>query len=88
LPRIIPAGLPVRFVRWHQRPGGETLHHRYILTELGGVSLLHGFDEGPPSETNEINIQSKDAYDLRWAQYAGAPPAFDWADEVPIVGAK
>lgn len=84
----IPAGLPVRFVRWHQRLGGETLHHRYILTELGGVSLLHGFDEGPPGETNEINIQSKDAYDLRWAQYAGDPPAFDLADDVTIVGAK
>jgi hypothetical protein len=86
--RIIPAGLHVRFVRWHQRPGGETLHHRYILTELGGVSLLHGFDEGPPGETNEINIQSKNAYDLRWAQYAGNRPAFELADEITIAGTK
>lgn len=86
--RIIRAGMGVRFVRWHQRSGGETLHHRYILTELGGLSLLHGFDEGPAGETNEINIQSKDTYALRWAQYAGDPPAFDLADEVTVAGAK
>ena len=52
------------------------------------MSLLHGFDEGPPGQTNEINIQSKNAYDLRWAQYAGNRPAFDLADEITIAGTK
>src|SRR5262249_53913086 len=35
----LPPGLTVSFVRWNERGGGEKLHNRYVLTDLGGVSL-------------------------------------------------
>lgn len=46
LANLIPAGLTVRFVRWTSRQGGQPLHNRYVLTDLGGVSFQHGLDDG------------------------------------------
>ena len=39
LPPIIPEGLTLTVYRWTERAGGEKLHNRYILTDIGGVSF-------------------------------------------------
>ena len=52
-----------------QNIGGEKLHNRYILTDLGGCSFGVGLDEGSGSESDEITLLSKEVYDLRWRQY-------------------
>jgi hypothetical protein len=38
---IIPRGMQVQFTRWKQ----DQLHNRFILTDVGGVTFLHGLDE-------------------------------------------
>ena len=40
--RIIPTGLTITLFQWQEKPGGQKLHNRYILTDLGGVSFYHG----------------------------------------------
>jgi hypothetical protein len=40
------SGVSVEFVRWRQKAGGDKLHNRYVLTDIGGVSLGVGLDEG------------------------------------------
>jgi hypothetical protein len=77
LPRCIPAGLRLRVCRLRQRPAGERLHNRYILTDLGGVVFGVGLDEGDAGDTDDINLLDRSQYEERWRQYANDPSAFD-----------
>jgi hypothetical protein len=76
----LPFGISVEFRRWRQRSGGEQLHNRYVLTDLGGVALGTGLDEGDAGETDDVNLLTRTQYELRWSQYVGTPGAFDPVD--------
>lgn len=85
----IPSGMRVEFCRWSQRAGGEKLHNRYVLTELGGISLGIGLDEGSSGETDDFLLLSQSQYMQRWSQYVGTSVAFDLVDTPkPVVGTK
>ncbi len=77
--KLIPNGLQVTLYQWCQRPGGQRLHNRYILTDLGGVSFHHGLDAGADGETDDLARLDIDQYHLRCGQYDPASPAFDLA---------
>jgi len=51
-----------------QRQGGQEIHNRYLLTDLGGITFGHGLDEG--SSTDDIALMNKDVYSIRWSEYA------------------
>jgi hypothetical protein len=89
LGRHIPAGLRVKLRQWTPRSGGEALHNRYILTDLGGLIFSHGLDEGRAGETDDVNVMDLDQYILRWSQYVGDTPAFDSKEEpLVVIGSK
>ena len=94
LPREFPADLEVMIRRLGERQGGERLHNRYILTELGGVSLGVGLDEpDDPSVadavTDDLSLLAGDQYGVRWRQYAGDPPEFHQrGGPITIVGTR
>ena len=50
----LPKGYSVEFARLKQREGGEKLHNRYVLTDLGGVSLGAGLDVGGAGESDDL----------------------------------
>jgi len=77
--KVIPTGLTVSFFQWQERPGGQRLHNRYILTDLGGVAFQHGLDTGAAGETDDITRLGSEQYALRCAQYNITAPAFDQA---------
>jgi hypothetical protein len=77
IPPLIPIDATVRLRRLTQKGGGEKLHDRFILTNLGGVTFTVGLDEGNQGETTAIHLLDPDEYKLRWGQYMGNPPAFD-----------
>ena len=70
-----------------QRSGGEKLHNRYLLTEIGGVSLGLGLQETlerDHGETDDICRLSSTQHEMRWGQYVSAR-AFDLvADPIEI----
>ena len=68
----------IRVVRWEQRGGGEKLHDRYFLTNIGGIKFSQGIDKGQLGETTDLDILNKEQYELRWNQYLNTP-AFDLA---------
>ena len=84
LSKCIPMNIRVKLVRWKQRLGGEKLHNRYILTDIGGVKFTIGLDDGQAGETDEITLLPRETYELRWKQYASNEPAFDFVDEIYI----
>lgn len=76
---VISNGLKVTLYQWRERPGGQKLHNRYILTDLGGVSFHHGLDTGADGETDDLTRLDLDQYLFRCKQYDPAAPAFDSA---------
>ena len=45
LARHIPRGTTLTVFFWQSRPGGEQMHARYLLTEMGGMHFDFGLDE-------------------------------------------
>jgi len=86
LPRIIPKSLTLAVRRWKNRVGGERLHNRYILTDVGGVQFGVGLDEGDPGATDDVTLLSAEAYRRRLEAYIGSARAFDLEGEVEIRG--
>ena len=85
----LPRGIIVEFVRWRGKSGGEKLHNRYVLTDIGGVSLGIGLDAGAPGETDDLLVLPRAQYELRWAQYVAENGAFECVDRpLKIVGTK
>jgi len=80
LPYQVPKGLKVKFVVWKQRPNGEKLHNRYLLTDLFSVMFGTGVDQADDpagQETDDITALSESQHHTRRNQYTGASPAFD-----------
>ena len=89
LPREFPPGQAVVIRRLGERTGGEKLHNRYILTELGGVSLGAGLDEREAGATDDLNLLDSDQYRRRWVQYGREPSEFEQLeDAITIVGGR
>lgn len=78
-PRL-PQGITVEFARWRQRDGGDKLHNRFVLTDLGGVSLGVGLDAGKAGETDDLLLLPRAQYERRWEQYVGDNVAFERID--------
>jgi hypothetical protein len=72
----IPDGLKVALYQWQKQPGGQALHNRYILSDLGGVSFHHGLDTGADGETDDLTRLDLDQYRIRRKEYDTAAPAF------------
>ena len=85
--RIIPKGLKVTVFQWKERPNGQKLHNRYILTDLGGVSFHHGLDTGKEGEIDDITLLNLEQYNLHCSQYNSATQTFEEASPpLEIVG--
>ena len=77
LPRRLPSGQDVTICRLTERPRGEKLHNRYVLTELGGVSFGASLTEAGNGATDDLSLLDRQVYRDRWQQYASDVPAFD-----------
>jgi hypothetical protein len=76
----LPIGCTVEFARLRQRPGGEKLHNRYVLTDLGAVLLGLGLDAGGTGESDDFVLLPRAQYERRWSQYVADNGAFECVD--------
>jgi hypothetical protein len=85
LPRLLPRGISVTFVRWIEKLHGLQFHERYILTELGGVKVDPGLDEGPEGHSFLLEL---DEYGSVWARYRRnvSPSTYECEGEFIVVG--
>jgi hypothetical protein len=86
LPQVIPTGVRVTFYRWEEMPDNESLHPRYILTDLAGVRFEHGLDEETDGQTVDVELISKSIYRRRWSEYDPSKTAFKLLDTVTVNG--
>ena len=75
--KIVPVDLQITLYQWQERPKGQKLHNRYILTDLGGVAFLHGLDVGQEGEIDDLTRLDRDQYNKRCRDYNLEQPAFD-----------
>ena len=81
---IIPLGLVVTLFHWQEKKGGQSLHNRYILTDIGGVSFSHGLDKGKKGQADVITRLDCSLYHELCDEYDAASTAFEEAEK-PIV---
>jgi hypothetical protein len=85
---LLPSGVSVEFVRWRQKEGGQRLHNRYVLTDIGGVIFgdsLDGDNNDGTEQTDDVHLLSRKQYFLRWAQYVENDGTFDFIDRPKTV---
>ena len=86
LSSILPNGLEITFMRWQQLEEGEKLHARYILTDIGGIGIEVGLDEGKTGETTDVSLLSEVVYSQRWECYQRETSAYRYVDKLTITG--
>ena len=86
LPRLLPKGSELTFIRWRQLEEGEKLHPRYILTDIGGIRIEVGLDEGEVGETTDISLLAEREYYQRWGNFQRSTAAYEFVDELKVIG--
>jgi len=82
LPALIPSGYRVKLKRWIARPGGEKFHQRFILSDIGGVEVDPGLDDGNEGESFKVMLLKRKMFEKHWQDFIAAH-AFDLA-EAPL----
>lgn len=87
--RIIPEGLQVFLYQWRKKQKGQSVHNRFILSDIGGISFQHGLDSGEDGDTDDIGRLDSAQYEFRCQQYNPEDPSFDYAAEpILLIGKK
>jgi hypothetical protein len=89
LAEVVPTGTTVRLHFWLRKTGGEKLHPRFLLTELGGIQFDYGLDAGDaPGDTTIVTLMDHDLWQAVRADYTVPSPSFTITSDciVGIVG--
>jgi hypothetical protein len=77
LPKVLPTGLTATVWFWLPRQGGQRLHNRYLLTEVGGVQFGDGIERGIAGQYDRVSILEDPSRIQIWADFMGTSPSFD-----------
>ncbi|WP_348685738.1 hypothetical protein [Aeromonas bestiarum] len=63
-------GLQFGVYELDEMPGHDVFHNRYLLTELGGVSLGHGVDlSEDEAHSDDVTLLGREVYDQKWRRF-------------------
>lgn len=63
-------GLQLKVYELENRVGHDVFHNRYLLTDLGGVSLGHGVDLSEnEAHTDDLTLLERKIYDEKWRRF-------------------
>lgn len=84
----IPKGITVKFVCIAQFEGGDQVHNRFLLTDVGGAIIPYGTQELGESVFDDITPMYSGQYRTRWRQYGKGEGLKVVGDAVHIAGEK
>jgi hypothetical protein len=87
LPGVIPRGLSLNANLWSQKSAGIQFHERLIITDLGGVLLDPGIDEGKSGETYDMRLITNSEIIDYFGRFNKLSPAYELVDSIMIQGA-
>jgi hypothetical protein len=67
---ILPAGTSITLFAWNERDGGEDFHARYLLTDIGGISVDAGFSADGAHQTVQLALLNSDFTKRKLAAFA------------------
>jgi hypothetical protein len=85
--KALPKGVRVEALLWKERPGGREFHERIIVTDLGGVAIDPGFDEGPAGQMYTLRLLSKVELKEYFAKFDPNTSPYDIDETVEVIGA-
>ena len=83
----LPKGVTLNAMLWKERNGGLQFHKRLNVTNVGGVDIDPGFDEGTPAETYDLQLLSKEAVLGYLAKFVPAAAPYDLVEHERVTGA-
>ena len=66
---VIPEGMSVRTFVWQEKKGGADFHARYLLTDLGGMSVDAGFSAEGAHQTVLLSLLSHDLHEKKLSAF-------------------
>jgi hypothetical protein len=71
---------------WEQKPDGDKMHARYVMTERGGISIDGGLDLGDESETTDVGLMARSVYQQRWKDFQRNATTYTFVEAIEIEG--
>jgi hypothetical protein len=70
LAEVVPVGTTLHLHFWSRKAGGEKLHPRFLLTELGGIQFDYGLDAGDgKGDTTIVTLMDHELWKVVRADY-------------------
>jgi hypothetical protein len=82
----LPKGISLDAMLWKERNGGLQFHERLIVTDVGGVLVDPGIDDGAPGETYDLRLLSKVEVPVYLKKFTQATAPYDLIDQQRITG--
>jgi hypothetical protein len=81
----IPPGVTISASLWSERDGSEQFHERLIVTDIGGIVIDPGLDDGPEGETYKLRLLGKLEVPSYLAKFTPAGP-YDLVEQESVTG--
>jgi hypothetical protein len=86
LVNALPHGLRLAVMLWRERNDGLQFHERLIVTDIGGVVVDPGIDEGQDGETYTLRLLSNREIPEYLAKFAPATAPYDLVEDEVVIG--
>ncbi|MBT7443199.1 MAG: hypothetical protein HN790_04455 [Methylococcales bacterium] len=81
LSELLPKNISLTIIRWDDETVAEDFHARYVLTDIGGIRIDRGLDEGNQGETTDIGLLDHALYLERWRCFQKGQSPYQFIDE-------
>ena len=82
----LPKGISLDAMLWKERNGGLQFHERLIVTNVGGVVVDPGIDDGNPGETYVLRLLSRHEVPDCLARFIPNTAPYDLIDQQRVTG--
>jgi hypothetical protein len=86
LVKALPRGLRLAAMLWRERNGGLQFHERLIVTDIGGVVVDPGKDEGPDGETYTLRLLINREIPEYLAKFIPSTAPYDLVEKEEVIG--
>lgn len=85
---FVPIGMSVKFQCISEKLSGDSVHNRYLLTDMGGACIPYGTEELGDQVFDDITPLFAGQYRSRWRQYGKGEGVLAIGSPVTVPGTK
>jgi hypothetical protein len=86
LAATLPGGITLSAMLWRERVGGLQFHERLVVTDIGGVLIDPGIDDGTPGETYTLRLLSRQECPAYLVKFVPATAPYDLIEDQRVTG--